>query len=604
MNKLPVIVGMGGMNAAGRSSGGHSYKRMLSDVLPDDLLQSTWLDLGRRMGLSIDGDVTPEQIETIKAGTLVRRIDRFDPDAVRFHQKAHLDTDSDTGKDAQFVVKKSKTIEETVAVTSEQAVFLPDTYALPVSSGGGLPSGFDPGALYNSHHHPRGLKLSVYGMSDALNSMGIEWDEVLRHIKPDEVAVYAGSALAQVDEDSLGGILAQSLLGGRVNSKMMALSLAEMPADFINSYVINSVGMTGHNIGACATFLYNLKHGCESIQSGKARVAIVGGVEAPLLPEVVEGFRAMSALATDKELADMDGTSTPNHRRACRPFSTNAGFTLAEAGQFVILMDDDLALELGAHIYGSVADVFIHADANKKSIAGPGVGNYITMAKAAALANTMLGDLTQTYVQAHGTGTPQNRVTESHILNEVAKTFSMKSWPVAAVKAYVGHTVSAAAGDQLITSLGVWQHGIIPGIKTITHLAEDVHQSHLNILMDHFHVGKNGCDMKAVILNSKGFGGNNASAVVLSPEQTLDMLKHKHGSKKLAAHQQKHDEVKREMDALDARAVAGNERIVYQFGEAVMDGSSITMTPSSVKLSAFDIPVDLPTDNPYSAYCA
>ncbi|MDX2346630.1 MAG: beta-ketoacyl synthase [Legionella sp.] len=596
MKKLPVIVGMGGMNAAGRSSGGHSYKRMVSDALSDDALQSTWQDLGRRMGLSIEGNATAEQIEMIKAGTLIRRTERFDPDAVRSHQKATI-----ADKSAEFVIKKTKTQEERITLTSEDEVLLPEYTALPVSSAGGLPSGFDPGELYNSHHHPRGLKLSVYGASDALNSMGIAWDEVLEHIKPDQVAVYAGSALAQADEHSLGGVFAQPLLGGRVNSKMMALSLSEMPADFINSYVINSVGLTGHNVGACATFLYNLKQGLESIQSGQAKVAIVGGVEAPLVPEIFEGFRIMGALITDKELADLDNSDTKNinHRRACRPFSSNAGFTLAEAGQFVILMDDALAFELGAHVYGAVADVFIHADANKKSIAGPGVGNYITMAKAAALTNTMLGSLEQTYVQAHGTSTPQNRVTESHILNEVAKTFSMKSWPVAAVKAYVGHSVSAAAGDQLITSLGVWQHGLVPGIKTIDHYADDVHRSNLNILMDHLTVGTQGCDMKAVVLNSKGFGGNNASAVILSPEQTLDMLKAKHGAQKYAAYQKKNDAVMHEIKALDARAVAGNERIIYQFGESVMDASSVTITPSSIKLSGFDVSIDLPSENPY-----
>lgn len=598
MTRLPIIVGMGGMNAAGRSSGSHSYKRMISDILPDNLLQNTWQDLGRRMGLPIHDRVTQAQIDKIQAGTLVRKIERFNPDAVRVHHKAHP---RDAAVD--LTVKKAKNAEKNVTVSSDDEILLPDYISSFVSSAGGLPSGFDPGALYNSHHHPRGLQLSIYAISDALNSMGIEWSEVMKHIKPDEVAVYAGSALAQVDEHSLAGLIAQPLLGGRVNSKMMALSLCEMPADFVNSYVINSVGMTGHHIGACATFLYNLYQGLASIQSGKAKVAIVGGVEAPLVPELVEGFRAMGALATDKALAELDGLETVNHRRACRPFSTNVGFTLAEAGQFVVLMDDTLAFELGAHIYGSVADVFIHADANKKSIAAPGVGNYITMAKAAALANTLLGDLKQTYVQAHGTGTPQNRVTESHILNEVAKTFAIKSWPVTAIKAYVGHTVSAAGGDQLITSLGVWQYGVIPGIKTIDHIADDVHHSHLNILMDHLSVGDQGCDMKGVLLNSKGFGGNNATALVLSPKQTYDMLCRKHGLQKAAVYQQKHEHVRREIEALDAQAVSGYERIIYQFGEQVMDESSIQITPSSIKLSAFERAIELPVSHPYAAYC-
>jgi len=619
MIKLPVIVGMGGMNAAGRSSGFHSYKRLIADVLSEDTMQSTWLDLGRRMGMSIEGKPTAEQIEIIKQGTLVRRIERFDPDNVLCHQKAMLDT---VGPDntGTFVIKKSRLPDPLpesyhvqdldqkyvrVTVQGEQKILLPDDVRLPVSSAGGLPTGFDPGSLYKSHHHPRGLQLSIYGISDALNSMGIEWDDVLEHIKPDQVAVYAGSALSQVDENSLAGMIAQPLLGQRINSKMMALSLSEMPADFVNSYVINSVGMTGHNVGACATFLYNLKQGLESIQSGQARVAIVGGVEAPIVPEIVEGFRVMGALATDKELMDIDGVTEVNNRRACRPFSTNAGFTLAEAAQFVVLMDDELALELGARVYGSVAGVFVHADANKKSIAGPGVGNYITVAKAVALAKTILGQagLEQTYVQAHGTGTPQNRVTESHILNEVAKTFSIKSWPVAAIKSYLGHTVSAAGGDQLIASLGVWQHGWIPGIKTIDHIADDVHDSNLDILLDHLPVGAMGEDMKAVVLNSKGFGGNNASSLILSPEQTMAMLGKKHGQAALDAYHQKHTHVQQRIDELDAQGVAGHERIIYKFGESVMDETSVSITPTELKLSEFKQAIPLPTVNPYADYC-
>ncbi len=615
MMKLPVIVGMGGMNAAGRSSGFHSYKRLVSDILSEDSLQRTWDDLGRRMGMPIVEHATKKQIEAIKQGTLVRRIERFDPDNVLFHQKAMLDE-----QHSAFIIKKSRLpdplpetyqVEEVdakyvrVRVTGEQTIFIPEYTKLPVSSGGGLPSGFDPGAVYNSHHHPRALKLSVYGASDALNSMGVEWEEILKHIKPDEIAVYAGSALAQLDEHSLGGVFSQPLLGGRVNSKMMALSLAEMPADFINSYVINSVGMTGHNVGACATFLYNLKQGIESIHLGKARVAIVGGVEAPLVPEVVEGFRVMGALATDKELEDIDGVDKVNNRRACRPFSTNAGFTLAEAAQFVVLMDDTLALHLGAHVYGSVADVFIQADANKKSIAGPGVGNYLTMAKAAALGEAILGKggLEHTYVQAHGTGTPQNRVTESHILNEIAKAYGVKSWPVAAVKAYLGHTVSAAAGDQMITSLGVWKEGWVPGIKTIDHIADDVHQSNLDILMDHLPAGIGGIDMKGVVLNSKGFGGNNASALVLSPHQTMQMLEHKHGKKVCMNYQKKNQAVEESIEGLDEQAARGEERIVYRFGESVMGEDDVKMTPLCVQLSAFETPVDLPSENPYADYC-
>ncbi|PSW16019.1 beta-ketoacyl synthase [Photobacterium rosenbergii] len=615
MSKLPLIVGFGGINAAGRSSGFHSYKRMVSDVLTDQDMASTWQDLAHRMGLSEGSASDPEVIEAIKAGTLVRRIESFDPDSLRYQYKAALNGGQET---ISFSLRKSKMpsripenwqVEEQgskvkITVTGELNALLEDRVSFPVTSGGNIPTGFEPSKLYNSRFHPRGLTLSVYGASDALNSLGLDWEEVLKHIKPDEVSVYAGSALAQIDDHSLSGMLAAPLTGGRVSSKMMALSFAEMPADFINGYVINSVGTTGTSMGACATFLYNLRQGMLDIQQGHSRIAIVGNAEAPVVAEVMEGFRVMGALAEDAQLKALDDSDTVDNRRACRPFSSNAGFTMAESAQFVVLMDDELALEIGASIYGSVADVFINADANKKSISAPGVGNYVTVAKATALAKAILGPegVKQTYVQAHGTGTPQNRVTESHILNEVAKTFGIDNWPVTAVKSYVGHSMSVAPGDQLISSLGVWKYGWIPGIKTIDHIAEDVHQSNLNILTDHHFAGEHGEDYKAVILNAKGFGGNNASSLVLSPQQTMAMLAKKYSNEKISAYCNKNEAVSLQAAANDKAACGGEETIRYHFGENVMDETNVEITADSIILSEFAKPIPLATENPYADY--
>jgi len=617
MIKLPVIVGMGGVNAAGRSSGFHSYKRMVCDVLSQEQMASTWRDLANRMGLNTDEILSDDLIAVIKQGTLVRRIEGFNPEQVVFHHKAV--SDSTEGKPCSFRIKKGKLSPEfleafdvelldnqEVRITAKDTIdlLIPGHVSLAVTSAGSIPSGFDLNKLYHAHHHPRGLKLTVYGMSDALNSLGFEWRDLFKHIKPDEISVYAGSAISQVDEHSLAGVVGQPLMGNRLNSKMMALSLPEMAADFINSYIINSVGATGHNVGACATFLYNLKLGIQDIQTGRARVVVVGGAEAPVVPEIIEGFRVMGALATDEQLCEIDQSLVPDNRRACRPFSTNAGFTLAEASQFFILMDDALAIEMGATIYGAIAGVYVHADGNKKSIAGPGVGNYVTMAKAVALARTILGDdgLQQTYVQAHGTGTPQNRTTESHILNETAKVFGIQSWRVTAVKSYLGHSVGTAAGDQLLNALGVWAYGWIPGIKTIDHIAEDVHQSHLNILMDHVYVGEQGREIKAVFLNSKGFGGNNATALVLSPHQAMDMLAQKYGQSNIQAYWHKNAVILKNSQSMDSDACDGNERIIYDFGQSVMDESAVTMSRDRVKLSAFDEPIDLPSENPYAGY--
>lgn len=615
MAKLPLIVGLGGINAAGRSSGFHSYKRLVCDVLGDDVMESTWLDLANRMGFEadvIDADI----IAQIKAGTLVRRVETFDPDAVAYQRKAKLEP---TTSAITFQLKKSKlphTIPDNwqlteldgklvqVTVDGSLEALVSDKISYPVSSAGCIPTGFDPAKLYNSRSHPRGLQLNVYAASDALNSLGIDWEQVLELINPDEVSVYAGSALAQVDDNSFSGMISAFLKGGRVSSKMMAMSLAEMPADFINSYVINSVGTTGTNMGACASFLYNLRQGMQDIQSGKSKVVIVGNAEAPVEVSLMEGFRVMGALAEDEQLMKLDGSAVADNRRACRPFSSNAGFTMAESAQFVVLMDDELALQLGVNIYGSVADVFINADANKKSISAPGIGNYVTVAKATALAKAILGEsgLQHTFVQAHGTGTPQNRVTESHILNQVAASFNIDNWPVTAIKSYLGHSMGAAAGDQLIASLGVWQYGWIPGIQTIDHIADDVHQSHLNILTDHQFVGEQGQEMKAVILNAKGFGGNNASGLVLSPDQTLRMLESKYGRGVVSAYKVKNEQVKTCAENNDRAACQGQEKVRYEFGNAVMDETAVTITQEEILLTKFENSIKLTQDNPYQDY--
>lgn len=106
----------------------------------------------------------------------------------------------------------------------------------------------------------------------------------------------------------------------------------------------------------------------------RARMAFIGSSEAPITPEVMEGYMAMGALATDKGLRLLDGlpdSQIPDHRRACRPFAENCGFTITESSQMVVLFDDQLALELGATIYAAASDVFGNADGHKKSIAGP-----------------------------------------------------------------------------------------------------------------------------------------------------------------------------------------------------------------------------------------
>lgn len=573
MRKLAVITAFGGINAAGRSSGHQAFRRLVLDKLSAPQQLETLNALAQLMGLPQQSDIDAAWREQIINGSLIRGWDNIDWDAtaVPFHQPF---TDADGTPCWRLGHKR-----------------------LAVQSAGQTPKGFDPAALYPSRHHPRGLQMAVYGVSDALGQLGLDWDLIRQHLRPDQIAVYAGSAMGQQDANGHGGMLQSFLQGKRTSSKQCALGLSEMPADFINAYVLGNVGATGSMTGACATFLYNLKVALDDIHSGRRRLVIVGNSEAPLTPEIVEGFSAMTALVTEQKLRDLDGLSadaTPDFRRASRPFGENGGFTIAEAAQFIVLTDDALALELGLSIYGSVGDVFINADGYKKSISNPGVGNYLTMGKAMAEARRWLGERALqngSFVHAHGSSTPANRTTESHIFSELAKAFRIPAWDITAVKAHVGHSISAASADQLMATLGSWAHGIIPGITTTREVAADVHQSNLNILLQHKEIDAEKTPLAFV--NSKGFGGNNASAFFISPHKTMELLQRKYSGQEWHDYHDKNADVQQRSQQWDKDTSAGLTKPTYRFGEAVLEPEDLELSDLRIRIKGWENPVEL-----------
>lgn len=613
MSRLPVIVGFGGVNPAGRVSCHHAYRRTVIDALPSVEADETIQSLQGLMGILPNNEDQASR-DYILDHTLVRKIELFDINDCDFHKVSTIHPNN--GKFLEFSipvrqlpetipdgwrVKSNHNGKIQVEITGETPVLFPDQRKARVTSAGQLPTGFDPATTYPSRNHPRGLQVTIVSSSDALHSLGISWEHVRSLVGPDEIAVFAGSAMGQLDTNGNGGMLQAPYRGKRPTSKQIALGLSEMPADFVNAYVLGSVGGTGGIIGACATFLYNVKQGVDEIRNGGKRVAMVGGAEAPITPEIVEAYRIMGAVAEDEALMALDGTDTPDNRRACRPFSSNAGFTLSEAGVYLMLMDDELAVELGAEIYGSVPSVFINADGFKKSIPGPGVGNYLTVGKALALSRSMLGDSAirnRSCIHAHGTGTPQNRVTESHILNEMAKVYGIEKWPVAAIKAYLGHTLAAASGDQMTSILGTWVYGWLPGIATIDHIADDVHHSHLHLSPQHLEVDPH-TGLDVALVNSKGFGGNNATGVVLSPKITRRMLQSRHGKKAMSGHAKRNEEVRETVLDYDRRATSDGIPSIYRYGEQVLDGSDLRYDSDSIRVPGYAKAIDLRQPNPY-----
>lgn len=603
--KLPLIVGFGGFNAAGRSSGHRGYMRTIYESLDQNNRDIVINSLSSLMGL-------PEVSEKAALdGSLIRRIDSslFDVDNTSAAQNVYL-----RGSEANpisFSLSRRQMPENIpsnwivepcdesgrtfkVSIACDIPVRIDTTSQMSVKAAGQLPTGFDPGSFYRSQHHPRGLQMSVLAASDAVKSVGISWSDIINAVSPDDVSVYSSSIMSQLDHPGTGGMMSARHMSQRVSSKQLAMGFNSMPADFTNAYVLGNLGATGAVTGACATFLYNLRWAVEEIRLGRKKVAMVGVSEAPILPEVLDGYAAMSALATDDDLRKLDNTNTPDYRRASRPFGNNCGFTLAESSQYIMLMADDLAVELGANIYGAVPGVFVNADGFKKSISAPGAGNYITMAKAVGLARTLVGDKAvqeESFIQAHGSSTPQNRTTESRIFHEVAQAFGISNWPIAAVKSYVGHSLGPASGDQLASTLGIFTHGILPGIKTIDSVADDVFAQHLNISNADQFLGTENVNVS--FLNSKGFGGNNASATILSPTLVDQYLARHYSDSAIKHYRHKLEATQERTNNYLTDADNGKLDPIYEFGKNIVEEDGIKISQESIHIPGFKHPIAL-----------
>ena len=525
--RFPVICSVGGINSAGRSSFDFSYKRLVLDKLDASAKKFLLKDLSSLTNSEISSE------KDILKKTLVRTInsDLFDPELLM--------------KDI-----------------------------MNVNAAGQLPEGIDLSIMYNSRQHPKGIQMTIFGVTDCLKNLGKDWDSELKPLlDPKRIGVFSGPAIGQLDYEGMGGLLQSRKIGKRASSKHLSMSLIGMSADFINAYVLGSLGKTGTVAGACATFLYNLDLALKGIKNNELDFSIVGSAEAPINPEITDGFLATTGIADDKKILEMqnrnsdDNFEEVDHKNACRPFGDNAGMILGEAAQFVAVTTLEFALENGLNILGGFTDVAINADGFKKSISSPGIGNYLTMAQ--SLSNTLkIGcSIENSIVIAHGTGTFQNRSTESDVLNRVAEGFDLNSWKVTALKGMLGHTMGPAAGDELITAIGIWNHGLIPGINTTKKLADDVLTDNLDFCLKTKEVDKE--TVNAIYLNAKGFGGNNGSCGIVSP----GFIKSKIDKQKLKSYETKLSLTEEKRNIYFEESVNGKYELIYRFNEEILNPS-------------------------------
>ena len=543
LKRLPVICSMGGLNSGGRTSGNISYSRLVYENLSNEEKKEVLKDL-----ISLSEEKKTEK--EILSGTLIRQIDDFlDPKGLMTKQ-------------------------------------------IGVNAGAKLPDFYEIDNLYNSKQHPRGIKMTVFGVNDALYNLGINWREDIQPLlDPNRVAVFAGPAIGQLDEKGLGGLMQSRLQEKRASSKHLSMSLIEMSADFINAYILGSVGKSGQVAGACATFFYNLNAATTLIKSNEVDFAVIGSAEAPINPEVTDGFFATTGIADDKKILAMqerhgEPFDKVDFSKACRPFGDNCGLVLGESSQFAIVTSLEFAIEIGAEILCAVPNVFINSDGIKKSISSPGIGNYLTMGQAF---KRYLKDHEKpklSCVIAHGTGTFQNRSTESDVLSKCATSLGMKNLKVTGLKGYLGHTMGPAGGDQLACSLGIFDRGIIPGLNSTPKLADDVITNNLNFCMENEEIDTS--DLDAFFLNAKGFGGNNATASIYKSNFVTKMLPKLFSKSKLSSYEAALEKTRKNKLVYNSNCLEGNFNLIYRANEEILNPETdLEMTSEAIKLKDY-----------------
>ena len=181
MLRLPILVAAGGINSAGRTSNRRAFKRMVIDALESRSRDATRAALSALMGTA---DWSEQD-----AGTLVRGVEssHFDPRAVPWARRVtatsalHGDmppTQVAEGLPTDWSPRPGEGKRTAISLAGGTELLVPGSRNFEVSAAGLLPTGFDPGTLYGSRNHPRGLQMTVFAASDALADLGVDWSQV------------------------------------------------------------------------------------------------------------------------------------------------------------------------------------------------------------------------------------------------------------------------------------------------------------------------------------------------------------------------------------------------------------------------------------------
>jgi len=351
---------------------------------------------------------------------------------------------------------------------------------------------FDPAPAFPSpkdiRRADRYSQFGVYAAWSALKDSGLE----LAKENCDEIGVFIGSGIGglQKTTEQLKILLERG--PSRLSPFMIPMLISNMASGLVSMY-FNLRGPNFATCSACATANHAIGEAWRTIKMGDAQVMLAGGAEAAVIPVGIGGFCAMRAMSTRND--------DPKH--ASRPFDKERdGFVMGEGAGVLVLEELEHAKKRGAKIYCEIAGYGNTADAYHLTTPSPG-GEGAARCMKMALRHGRLNLTDVSYINAHGTSTPQGDVCETQAIKTVFGDHA-KKLVVSSTKGATGHMLGAAGAVEMAACALAIKNSIVP--PTINYQVPDPECD-----LDYVPNTAREMPVNAIINNSFGFGGHNST---------------------------------------------------------------------------------------------
>jgi 3-oxoacyl-[acyl-carrier-protein] synthase II len=353
---------------------------------------------------------------------------------------------------------------------------------------------FDPTVAFPSpkdaRRADRFAQFGVVAAHQALVDSGLDLERTDR----DLVGAFIGSGIGglKTPEDQHTILLSKG--PGRLSPFMIPMLILNMASGFFSMFY----KLRGPNVAtcsACATSTHAIGEAWRTIKMGDANVMFAGGSEATIVPIGIGGFCAMKAM------------STRNHepKKASRPFDLDRdGFVMGEGSGIVVLEELEHAKARGARIYAELCGYGNTADANHMTAPAP-FGEGAARCMKMALRHSRLNPTDISYINAHGTSTPQGDIAETQAIKNVFGEHA-RQLAVSSTKGATGHMLGAAGATELVICVKAIQHDVVP--PTINLEKPDPECD-----LDYVPQTPRERKVNAIVNNSFGFGGHNATVI-------------------------------------------------------------------------------------------